>query len=145
MKYICLFSIVLTLVSCNFNKTYSNRQSDIEEAKKISDKYYWEVKYGSNEDEIFKLFSDAFFEATDKDKLREIIHVTNTKIGKIEGQDLIKAESFIVEGSNPKSEYVIFYNVTRTDGKTQEKISMRKEDGIVKIIGYNINQDLLDQ
>lgn len=144
MKQFYLFTILLTLVSCNFNKTYSNRESDKEDAEKVSKKFYWEVVYGSNEDEIFKLFSDSFFEVTDKDKLRELILFSNNTFGTIEEQNLVKAETFIVTGTNPKSEYVLYYEVTRANGKTQEKFSMIKEDGIVKIVGYNINQDLLN-
>ena len=145
MKYSYLFFIILTLISCNYNSTYSNRESDKNEAEKIPKKFYWEIQYGNSEEETFKLFSEKFFEVTDKNKLREIIALSNSQFGAIKEYNLGNWETFVVKGSNPKSEYVLIYDVIRENTKTQEKFSMVKENGVIKIVGYNVNQNLLDQ
>lgn len=145
MKRYYLFLILLALTSCNFNKTYSNRESDKKDAEKIPEKFYWEVMYGSNEGEIFKLFSESFFEVTDRNNLRKIISISQGEFGNIKEYNLKSWETLVVKGTNPRSEYILVYDVTRENTKTQESFSMVKENGVIKILGYNVNQDLLNQ
>ncbi len=145
MKYFYLLSLFLILTSCNFNTTYSNQESDKKEAEKITNKLYWEIQYGTNEDEIFKLFSDQFFAVTNKNELREIISKSNSKFGAIKEPTLAEWETLVVKGTNARSEYVFIYDVARENTKTKEKISMIKENGNIKVVGYHVNQDLLNQ
>lgn len=145
MKYIYLFLISFLLISCSFNQTFSNRESDKKEAEKIPQKFYWEFRYGSNYDKIYDLFSEKFFEVTSKEKLNEINTVTQNEFGTIEDYNLVKWETFVMTGTNPRSEYVLTYDVKRSIGKTQETFSMRKENGTIKIVGYRVNHDLLDK
>lgn len=98
-------------------------------------------------DTIYNLFGDKFFEVTDKDKLLQIINTSQNDIGRVEEYNLVKWETLIVKGSNPKSEYLLVYDVKRgTTAKTEETFSMQKDkNGDIKIVGYRVNQDLLNK
>jgi len=145
MKKIYLLIISFLLMSCSFNQTFSNRESDKNEAEKISRKFYWELLYGGNQDDLYKLFGEQFFAVTSEEKLNELNLTSQNEIGQIQDYNLVKWETLVVQGSNPRSEYVLTYDVKRERGKTQETFSMNKEEGEIKIIGYRINQDLLDK
>ncbi|MDR6921787.1 MULTISPECIES: hypothetical protein [Chryseobacterium] len=144
MQKIVLILISFLLISCSFNQTFSNRESDKKDAEKISEKFYWEEKYGGNLDTIYNLFGDKFFEVTDKEKLLKIINASQNDIGRVEEYNLVKWETLIVKGSNPKSVYMLAYEVKRGTSKTEEIFSMEKDkNGDIKIVGYRVNQDLL--
>ncbi|EJL73880.1 hypothetical protein [Chryseobacterium populi] len=145
MKKIYLLIISFLLISCSFNQTFSNRESDKNDAEKISKKFYWELRYGANYDKIYSLFSNKFFEVTPKETLDKMNTISQNEIGPIIEYNLVKWETFVAKGTNPRSEYVLIYDVKREMGKTQETFSMRKENGIIKIVGYRINQDLLNK
>ncbi|MDH6250865.1 hypothetical protein M2347_000592 [Chryseobacterium sp. H1D6B] len=145
MKNFYMLIISFLLISCSFNQTFSNRESDKKDAEEISKKFYWELKYGSNQDKIYELFSNKFFEVTSKEKLDQMNTVSQNEIGPIQEYNLIKWETLVVKGSNARSQYLLIYDVKRTNGKTEETFSMNKENGEIKIIGYRINQNLLDK
>ncbi len=146
MKKIYLILISFLLISCSFNQTFSNREEDKKDAEEISQKFFWELKYGGNLDTIYNLFGDKFFEVTDKEKLLQIINTTQNDIGRVEEYDLVKWETLIIKGSNAKSEYLLVYNVKRGMAKTEETFSMEKhKNGDIKIVGYRVNQDLLNK
>lgn len=145
MKKILLFITLTLLVSCSFNQTFSNRESDKDEAQKVSEKFYWELQYGSNQDKMYELFSDKFFEVTSREKLNQLNLDTQNHSGIIKQNDLVKWETLVVKGSDSKSEYLLIYNVTRESGMTEETFSMLKEDGIIKIVGYHINHILPEE
>jgi hypothetical protein len=142
MKKFLLFVTLTLLVSCSFNQTFSNRESDRAEAAEISKKFYWELSYGGNQDDLYNLFGEQFFEVTSRDKLNQMNLVSQNEIGQVQDYTLVKWETFVVKGSNPKSEYVLTYDVKREKGKTQEIFSMNKNDGEIKIVGYHINKGL---
>ncbi|AZA63559.1 hypothetical protein EG345_01715 [Chryseobacterium carnipullorum] len=59
---------------------------------------------------------------------------------------MVKWETLIIKGSNAKSEYLLVYNVKRGMAKTEETFSMEKDkNGDIKIVGYRVNQDLLNK
>jgi hypothetical protein len=145
MKKFYLLIITFLLISCSFNQTFSNRESDKEDAEKISKKFYWELRYGTNHDKIYKLFSDKFFEVTNRETLDKMITVSENEIGPITECNLVKWETLVVKGSNSKSEYVLTYDIKRSNGKTEETFSMHEENGTIKIVGYRINQDMLNK
>jgi hypothetical protein len=47
-------------------------------------------------------------------------------------------ETLVIKGTNPKSEYVLVYNVKRDIKNTQEKFTLHKEGDSIKIVGYDI-------
>ena len=141
--YILLTSFLL--VSCNFNQFYKDRESDKADGEKIPQKFYWEIRYGGNQDNIFKLFGEKFFSVTSKEKLTELLNVTG-QIGPVEEYNLSHWETMVVKGSNPKSEYLFVYDVKRGTEKTQETFTLEKdENGDIKIVGYRVNQDMLNK
>ncbi|UWX60590.1 hypothetical protein N0B40_19655 [Chryseobacterium oranimense] len=146
MKHLYLILISFLLIGCSYNQVFSNREEDKKDAEKISQKFFWELKYGGNLDTIYNLFGDKFFEVTSKEKLLQIINTTQNDIGRVEEYDLVKWETLIVKGSNPKSEYLLIYDVKRGSAKTEETFSMMKDkNGDIKIVGYRVNQDMLNK
>ncbi|WP_312993250.1 hypothetical protein [Chryseobacterium flavum] len=53
------------------------------------------TRYGNNQDDIYKLFGEKFFEVTDKEKLVKLINVVN-EIGPVEEYNLAKWETIVV-------------------------------------------------
>ncbi|MDR6158666.1 hypothetical protein QF023_002182 [Chryseobacterium sp. SLBN-27] len=47
-KLLFLLAASLILISCNFNQFYKDRESDKEDGEKITQKFYWELRYGGN-------------------------------------------------------------------------------------------------
>ncbi|MDR6158667.1 hypothetical protein QF023_002183 [Chryseobacterium sp. SLBN-27] len=91
------------------------------------------------------MFGEKFFEVTDKEKLTELLNVTG-QIGSVQEYNLAHWETLVVKGSNPKSEYFFVYDVQRGTEKTQETFRLEKDDsGMIKIVGYHVNQDLLNK
>lgn len=140
-KIIYLLITSFLLISCNFNQFYKNRESDKADGEKIPRKFYWELRYGTNQDNIYKLFGDKFFEVSDKEKLAEMLSIV-TKIGPVEDYTLSKWETLVVKGTDSKSEYLFTYDVKRGNETTHETFTMEKDkQGDIKIVGYHINQD----
>jgi hypothetical protein len=134
-----LFSFLL--ISCNFNQFYKDREADKEDGEKIPQKFYWELRYGGNQDNIYKLFDEKFFAVTDQEKLLELINTTQNKIGPVQEYNLAKWETLVVKGSNARSQYLFTYNVKRGTENTEETFNLEKDkDGNIKIVGYRVNQ-----
>jgi len=134
-----LFSFLL--ISCNFNQFYKDRESDKEDGEKIPQKFYWELRYGANQDTIYKLFDEKFFAVTDQEKLLELINTTQNNIGPVQEYNLVKWETLVVKGSNARSQYFFMYNVKRGTETTEESFNLEKDkDGNIKIVGYRVNQ-----
>lgn len=145
LKIIYLFFTLLLLTSCNFNQFYKDRESDKIDGERIPQKFYWELRHGGNQDDIYKLFGEKFFEVTDKKKLGELINITNN-IGSVQKYTLVKWETLIVKGSNARSQYFFEYNVERGTETTDESFNLEKdEEGNIKIVGYRVNQDMLNK
>ncbi|MBA5245547.1 hypothetical protein H1R16_03255 [Marnyiella aurantia] len=139
MKTLITLLTLFILSSCNFNSTYQNRENDKIDAEKITHKFYYSQTYG-NKNDALNLFSEKFFAVTNRDKLNEMISSSENDFGKITEYNLKNWETLIVKGSNPKSEYLLTYDVRREKEPTQETFSMIKENGIIKIIGYRITK-----
>jgi hypothetical protein len=92
------------------------------------------------------LFDEKFFAVTDQEKLLELINVTQNKIGPVQEYNLVKWETMVVKGSNARSEYLLTYDVKRGSENTKETFTMEKnKDGDIKIVGYRVNQNLLNK
>ncbi len=117
-KIIFLFIALLPLTGCNFNQFYKDRESDKADGEKVPQKFYWEIRYGGNQDDIYKLFGKKFFSVTSKEKLIELLNVTG-KIGPVQDYNLSHWETLVIKGSNPKSEYLFIYDVNRGTEKTK--------------------------
>ena len=138
MKKIFTLFVICILMSCNFNGTFRNRESDKKEAELITANFY-ENMINNQENEAIKLFGKKFFEFMNRNQLDEMLTSIKTQDGNIIGFNLIKWDTYIVTGTNSKSEYVFIYDVKREKISTFEKITMIKEDGDIKIVGYDVN------
>ncbi|WP_213280347.1 hypothetical protein [Chryseobacterium indologenes] len=138
MKKYILILISLFLISCNFNKTYRNREEDKQYAGKITEKFYSLLKK-DNREEAFKLFGNKFFKITNKEQLKQMLDMINKDCGNsIDTIELTTWETFVSVGTNPKSDYVLLYKVNRNIKNTQEKITLQKNNDSIKIVGYDV-------
>jgi len=144
MKKYFTASLISLLMSCSFDKTYENREEDKNDAQKITKKFYNFMQEGNSEG-VFKLFSNNFFQVTSKEKLSRVINKTENEYGKIQSDSLSNWRTHISEGSNPVSKYEMTYQVKRETGKTQEVITLQKENDTIRIIGYRIDFDIVSQ
>lgn len=140
MRTLILASCFITLISCNFNEIKKNKEEDKNEAEKVTKLFFSEVKE-NNKENIYKLFSNKFFEVTNKQELDKIIETANTETGSIKNYTLLGWETTILKGTNPKADYLLTYYVKRRNLNTLETFSMQKENNEIKIIGYNIKID----
>lgn len=124
-------------MSCNFNSTYQNREADKKDAEKVAQKFYTFIN-DNNRENAFKLISKNLFKVTPKEKFNQILNNSFMECGNIKNDSLIQWETLVVKGSNPKSEYVLIYNITREIKNTQEKFTLHKEGDSIKIVGYDI-------
>lgn len=71
---------------------------------------------------------------------------TVNAIGPVEEYNLAKWETMVVKGSNARSQYFFMYNVKRGTKKTEESFTLEKnKEGDIKIVGYRVNQDMLNE
>ena len=138
-----VFSIFLT--SCQLNTTSSNRESDKREAEEITNKFYHHLEMNEF-DKAETLFSESFFEVTDREKLNKIFQKTIEDCGDLSNFELEEWNTFVVSGTDSKSEYVLLYKVTRDKKQTTERIGMvKEEDENIRIVSYHVNFDMLDE
>lgn len=142
------FSIIFSLIfllSCNLNTTYSNRESDKREAEQITNKLYHYLEMQELE-KAESLFSEQFFEVTDRETLNKIFAKTLEECGNLTNFTLEEWTTFIVKGTDSKSEYVLVYRITRDKKNTTERIGLiKEEDEAIKIVSYHVNFDMLDE
>ena len=136
MKYISIF-LLLLLVNCTFNTSSENREEDKKEAEQVAQNFYILMKENNSED-AFKLISKNLFKVTPKEKFKQILNKSSTECGNIKNDSLVHWETLVIKGTNPKSEYMLIYNVKRDIKNTQEKFTLHKEGDSIKIVGYDI-------
>jgi hypothetical protein len=133
--------LVISLTACNVNRTYMNREEDKNEAQKVTDAFYTMVR-DSNYNGTLKLYSDTFFTVSPKEKLFQVYLMSEKKLGRLQRAQLTKAESKVVEGSNPVALYALQYTNRYDSAQALETFQLRKErDGKIRILAYNINSD----
>lgn len=132
--------VAATVISCNLNATYHGQNEDKKDAEDIANALYGHI-IDSNYVEAHKLFSKKFFEATPKDSLNKIFLMTRKHLGSFKNNKLIDWKTQHVVGTDPKTEYVVAYEVEYSNHIAMETISMLKEKDSVKIIGYHVNSN----
>ncbi len=135
--FVAIFGLI---TSCHFNDQYLDREEDKNDAEKITSEFYKNLQ---NHDSIalFKLFSDKFWGNTDSIKFYKDISNIEGKLGKLEKIELDHWNTRVVEGTDPISEYVLYYLNKYEKHEAKETINLLKENGQIKIVGYNINSD----
>lgn len=131
--------IILILMGCHFNGQYLNREEDKSEAEMITNQFYTKIK-NQEFNESLALFSDKFFEYSDRQELLKILTATNNKLGVLQSTKLEKWDSRVIEGSDPSSNYTFLYINQYEKFEARETIGLIKDDdGIVRIVSYNID------
>jgi hypothetical protein len=143
MKASTLTTILLlvTMTSCHFNSQYVNREEDKKEGEMVTSKLS-ELLKAKDYEATKTLFSEKFFEVTDKEKLFKIFTMTTENLGDLQTTEIEAWETRRVEGSDPSANYAFVYKNTYDKFPAKETIRlMREEDGQIRIISYNINSD----
>lgn len=140
MKNYFLILLSFLLISCNFNTVHENREEDKKDAEKTVQTFY-NLLEKENKDALFKLMSKEFTGSTPKEKFDKIIDATLKDCGKVINDSLVQWQTLTVEGTNPKSEYILVYKVKRSIKNTNERFIMKKEGDLIKVLRYNINFD----
>lgn len=142
-KTLLAFGLIFTLclISCNFNATNVNDESDKIDAEKVTEELYSYIKK-KDFTRAEKLFSDQFYAVTSKAGLHDIFQKTNKTLGNYEERELLDWKTSIIVGTNSKSEYFFVYEVKYQKFKAKETIVMFKEDdGVIRIVSYNVSSD----
>lgn len=144
MKKAILFkSLIFTLLfftNCTINGTNNNEEAEKIEAEKITEQFYRYIK-AKDFSGAEKLFSKRIYIISTKEALQETFQQTNKVLGDYEGRELLDWKTSRSVGTNPKSEYLLVYEVKYQKFKAKETISLIKESGEIKIFGYHVNSD----
>ena len=144
MKKIIIFLVFTSvlLTSCNFNAnaSYENETKEKENAESVSALLYYNTGK-NNFNEAINLFSDSIYDASKKDALKQFLEEKKQTLGEFKDYSLVDWKTIRVTGTNPKTEYLLIYNVIYANYNAKESISLIKEKGKVKIVGYNVNKE----
>tara|TARA_R110002033_G_C3791101_1_gene230317 strand:- start:244 stop:684 length:441 start_codon:yes stop_codon:yes gene_type:complete len=142
MKKILLILIIPILVtSCHFSNKYQNRESDRQDAENVTAELFGYIKE-SDFEKASELFGDEFYKVTSKDDLIEIFKSTETKLGVLKRTELADWNSMVSEGAIEQGVYNLNYNGEFEKDKAKLKITLTKnENGVIKVVGYNIQSN----
>jgi hypothetical protein len=139
MKKITTFLFLsLVFIGCNFVTKRKNDPYDIDQAKKIATEFYSSLnlqKYDAAIDQYSKI---AVKEKT-RDSLKLELQNMQSEFGLLDTYIFIKGSSFVIEGTKQRGEYELIYDVKYQNQRTQEKLLMIQEKGLIKILAYRIN------
>lgn len=142
MKKSIIYLFIITLfINCNVNRTYNNRESDKVEAEVVINKLFENLQ-NSDFENASLLFADKFYEVTPKDKLFEILKVTDEKLGKQIKYELLDWSSTVTEGGIESGKYLFLYKLTCEKNEGKLKITLHKnEKGEIEVVGYSLGSD----
>jgi hypothetical protein len=134
-------ALMLIIVSCTFTSTYLNREEDKRKAEQVTNRLFDYIQ--KNEyDKSFQLFSNTFWTVTSKDKLREILTVTQKKLGRLDSTRLGECQTRRITGTSPSGEYLLVYKNHYHNYEATETIRLvLEEKEKIRIIAYNINSE----
>lgn len=136
-----VFFLFTFITSCQFNTQFLNLAEDKQAAEAVTNQLYELIK-AKDYEATTKLFSDKFFEVTDKEKLFKIFTITNTKLGEMLGSEIEAWETKSTKGTNASTNYVFLYKITYEHFQSKETIRLIKEnDGVIRIISYNVDSE----
>lgn len=137
MKNYTFLSILILFISCNINTVYNNRESDLKDAEEVANELFNYLESGNYKDAI-ELFGDKFFEHSSESELNALFDSIKT-LGELRNRKLIEWKTFVVEGTNAKSEYYLRYNSVYPNHQTDETLSLEKENDKIKIYGFQVH------
>jgi hypothetical protein len=135
-----ILSLFILLTSCHFNSTFNNRVEDKDDAQKTTEWFYDMLK-SQDYKATYELFSDKFYAVTDTQKLSDLFHATNERLGSIETFNMVKCETHVIEGTDEQANYALIYSVKRKNYDSKETLVLDKENGKIKIVSYSVNSD----
>lgn len=135
-----MISACLVISACHFNSSYNNREVDKQDGEKVVSQFY-ELLKNKYYQKTYIYFDKRFFEVTDTQKLNKIYDISFEKLGDIESYSIERWETEAIVGTDPKINYQFLCNVKRTNYASKETITLLKEKGEIRIIGYHINSD----
>lgn len=141
MKKLILLGLLITF-SCNkFNTQRKNTESDKVVGEKITQIYFDNIMQEKQDDNL-RLFGKEFLAVISKVDFIKQSNIVDTKLGKVLERKLLKWETNIVNGTNPKSEYLFIYDVVREKYNSKETFYLKKEStDSIKIQGYNVESE----
>jgi hypothetical protein len=126
--------------SCHFNSSYVDRQEDKNEAEGVTSDFYTYLQRNDFKNSL-QLMSSKFFEKSTEEQTIEFMNETNDKLGAIKYARIKEWHTLRVEGTDPKTQYIFIYEVERDKYNSIETVSLEKEDGVAKIVGYNVSSE----
>ena len=135
-KYAVTVACVL-FTSCNINGTYENRESDKDDGQEIVREFYGFLGQGDFM-KTYALYTHRFFTITDTSKLEALYVEINLTCGRVKEYTLINWKTTIVKGTNPISEYIYSYDVSREKCKTRETLLLKQENDKIRIASYDV-------
>jgi hypothetical protein len=134
--------IALSLItSCTFTTSYSDRESDKNDAKKVCDKFFDALKRNDYK-AVYPLFSDRFFRVTPKDTLNGILNMSKTELGNVITTGITDWETKVTRGTTMAGDYSLVYSVHREKYDSKEQFRLEQEiDGGIRIVYYHIASD----
>jgi|SRR5690606_29900123 hypothetical protein len=142
MKKLLLILIIPILsTSCHFSNKYQNRESDKQDAEKITTELFGYMKT-SDFEQATELFGDEFFKVTTKEDLIKIFESTQNKLGGLKSTELADWNTMVSEGAIEQGIYNLSYNGEFENDSAKLKLTLTKnENGKIKVVGYNIQSN----
>lgn len=142
MKKLLLTLIIPILAtSCHYSNKYQNRESDKQDAEKVTTELFGYLK-NSDFEKATKLFGDEFFKVTSKEDLMKIFESTRNKLGELKSTELADWNTMVSEGAIEQGIYNLNYNGEFENDSAKLKFTLIKnENGKIKVVGYNIQSN----
>lgn len=142
MKKLLLTLIIPILAtSCHYSNKYQNRESDKQDAEKVTTELFGYLK-NSDFEKATKLFDDEFFKVTSKEDLMKIFESTRNKLGGLKSTELADWNTMVSEGAIEQGIYNLNYNGEFENDSAKLKFTLIKnENGKIKVVGYNIQSN----
>jgi len=134
--------IVLGLLTgCEYTTSYSNRESDKNDAKKICDQFFDALKKNDYK-AIYPLFSDRFFSVSPKDSLNYILNISKTTLGNVITTGVTDWKTKVTRGTTMAGDYSLVYSVHREKYDSKEQFRLEQEiDGGIRIVYYHVSSE----
>jgi len=139
MKGLLLILIIPFFVTgCNFSNEYKNRESDRQDAEKVTTELFGFIKQ-SDFEKATTLFGEEFYRVYTKEDLIKIFESTENKLGGLKNTELSDWNTTVTEDTIEQGFYIMNYKSQFEKGKANQKITLvRNENKEIKVVGYNI-------
>jgi len=140
-KLLLILIIPILATSCHFSNKYQNRESDKQDAEKITAELFGFIKQ-SDFDKATELFGEEFFKVITKEELMKIFESTQIKLGGLKSTELADWNTMVSEGAIEQGIYNLNYNSEFENDNAKLKLTLTKnENGEIKVVGYNIQSN----